>query len=185
MTPKEKRISRLLSLVLRHDPASIGLTLDSQGWAKVDDLLDCLAKHKKETSLESLQTIVAENNKSRFAFSEDETKIRASQGHSINIDLQLTPQSPPEFLYHGTCTRFMEAIEKEGLMKMSRQHVHLSADISTAHTVGKRHGNPIILEVAASLMESHHFKFYLSENQVWLTDHVPPDYLTRRFSSHT
>jgi len=180
MTKNEQRISRFLALVLRHDPASIGLKLDPHGWASIDDLINCLAAHGKSISLTGLENIVASNNKKRFAFSEDKTAIRASQGHSVDIDLKLTPKSPPEVLYHGTATRFMNCIEQEGLCKMSRQHVHLSSDVRTAHDVGRRHGKAIILEVAARLMESHNFKFFQSDNGVWLTDSVPPDYLNGR-----
>lgn len=182
MTKKQQRISRFLSLVLRHDPASIGLRLDARGWAEVTDLLSCLNNHKKPLTRTDLESIVTENNKSRFTFSEDGTKIRASQGHSINIDLDLTPQTPPDLLYHGTATRFIEDIANQGLLKMSRQHVHLSHDPRTAHSVGQRHGRAIILEVAAKLMVSHGHEFFLSENGVWLTDTVPPDYLNRRFT---
>lgn len=180
MTKHEQKISRFLTLVLRHDPASIGLKLDPHGWADIHDLIQCLAAHGKSISLSGLQNIVASNNKQRFAFSDDTNSIRASQGHSINIDLKLTPKSPPEVLYHGTTSRVMDSIEQEGLSKMSRQHVHLSSDLRTAHEVGKRHGSPIILEVAARLMESHHFNFFQSDNGVWLTDSVPPDYLNGR-----
>lgn len=182
MNKHEQKLSRFLSLVLRHKPEEIGLELDPQGWASVDDLLSRLEQYGKKLTLEGLQRIVAENNKKRFAFSDDGKSIRASQGHSIEIDLALTHQAPPEFLYHGTATRFMGFIENEGLTKMSRQHVHLSADIHTAHDVGKRHGKPIILEITASVMRDHGHQFFLSENGVWLTESVPPDYLTRRFS---
>ena len=182
MTKRQRRTSRFLCLVLRHDPAVIDLQLNSQGWATVDDLLSALQAHGKPLSLSKLKSIVSGNNKRRFHFSEDGTRIRAAQGHSIEVDLQFNKQTPPDLLFHGTATRFMNLIEREGINKMSRQHVHLSADIRTAHSVGRRHGKPVLLEVAAALMHTHGFKFFLSQNGVWLTESVPPDYLARRFS---
>jgi putative RNA 2'-phosphotransferase len=182
MTKKHQRTSRFLSLVLRHDPAVIGLQLDPQGWASVDDLLAALKDHRKPLTLSELKSIVSGNNKRRFHFSEDGTRIRAAQGHSIEVDLQFNEQTPPDLLFHGTATRFMNLIEREGINKMSRQHVHLSADIRTAHSSGRRHEKSVILEVAAALMQTHGFKFFLSQNGVWLTESVPPDYLARRFS---
>lgn len=176
MTKNEQKIGRFLSLVLRHDPTSIGLSLDSEGWAKIDDLLTCLKLKGKKLTREGLQAIV-EASQQRFSLSEDGESVRASQGHSINIDIKLTPQSPPEVLYHSTCARFMDSIESKGLSKMSRQHVQLCGDIRSAHEIGRKHRKPIILEVASRLMESHGFKFFRSEDGVWLTEAVPPDYL--------
>ena len=177
MTKNEQKIGRFLSLVLRHDPASIGLKLDNQGWADVNELLACLKQNGKKLSLAGLKTIVETNNKKLFSFSEDGTRIRAAQGHSVDIEIKLTPQSPPKFLYHGTSARFMDMIESKGLSRMSRQHVQLCSDVRNAHEFSQRHRKPIILEIAASLMESHKFQFYLSENGDWLTEAVPPDYL--------
>ena len=182
MSQKNNKLSRTLSLVLRHDPGAIGLALDSEGWAAVQELLDCMTRHGKKLDLVLLQNIVKESDKQRFRFSDDGQRIRANQGHSVPVDLKLKKQSPPDLLYHGTATRFMDTIEREGLRKMTRQHVHLSPDIRTAHAVGKRHGRPVILEIAARSMADHGFQFYLSENGVWLTEEVPPDYLIRRFS---
>jgi putative RNA 2'-phosphotransferase len=176
MTKNKQKVGRFLSLVLRHDPASIGLKLDSQGWAKIDDLLAGLKKNSKILSRDGLQTIV-EQSKQRFFFSEDGDSIRASQGHSVDIDIKLTAESPPELLYHSTCSRFMDSIESKGLSKMSRQHVQLCGDVRIAHEVGRKHRKPIILEIAARLMESHRFQFFKSEDGVWLTETVPPDYL--------
>ena len=181
MTKTEQKISRFLTLVLRHDPAAIGLTLDAHGWAKNDDLLRCLQQHGQNLTLEGLQNIVNGSPQQRFSFSDDGSQVRASQGHSVDIGLKLSPQIPPQFLYHGTATRFMEFIEREGLKKMTRQHVHLSAKPRTAHESGNRHRQPIILEISAETMSHHGLKFFLSENGVWLTDSVPPDYLNRRF----
>jgi putative RNA 2'-phosphotransferase len=142
-----KRASRKLSLVLRHAPEAIGLTLDKQGWAKIPELLKCLKQHKLPIKREDLDHIVAENNKQRFGFSENGLKIRAKQGHSIPVDLGLKPVTPPDQLYHGTAGRFLSSIFKTGLEAQSRQHVHLSADGDTAINVGGRHGNPVILLV--------------------------------------
>lgn len=176
------KLSRTLSLVLRHDPASIGLSLDREGWASVDELLACLNQRGRTIDRAALAQVVRENNKQRFRFSEDGLRIRANQGHSIEIDLKLKAQAPPDILYHGTASRFMPSIEREGLKKMTRQHVHLSADLRTAHSVGKRHGKPVVLEISADSMAGHGFVFYLSENGVWLTNEVPVDYLRRRMT---
>ena len=171
------RISKFLSLVLRHQPETIGLQLDENGWATVADLLPKMAEHKMPVSLEELQQVVATNAKKRFAFNADGLKIRASQGHSIEVELDLPQQVPPATLYHGTGEKWVASILANGLGKRSRQHVHLSADTATAIAVGKRHGKPVIFKVAAALMQADGFTFYLSENGVWLTDAVPAKYL--------
>eukprot|EP00903_Cladosiphon_okamuranus_P003900 g3898.t1 len=129
-----------------------------------------------------IERVVAGSDKQRFRISEDESRIRASQGHSVEIDLQLEEKHPPEWLYHGTAAKFMGAIEQEGLLRGNRQHVHLSMDRATAKKVGARHGRPVVLEVGAQAMAGHGFRFFQAENGVWLTDHVPPDYLNQRFS---
>lgn len=178
MNPSLIRISKFISLVLRHDPGKIGLTLDSNGWASVDELLQKAPKLGLHFDRATLEQVVAENEKKRFAFSEDGQKIRASQGHSISVDLELQAVSPPDVLYHGTAERFRESILQKGLIPGSRNHVHLSADTQTATIVGKRHGKPIIFIVKAREMEQAGLLFYLSANQVWLTGHVPPQYLT-------
>lgn len=182
MSKQNTKISRTLSLVLRHDPGAINLTLDSEGWAKVDELLACMVRDGKKIDHALLKKIVAESDKPRFRFSDDGERIRANQGHSIDVDLKMKEQSPPDLLYHGTTSRFMNIIANEGLKKMKRRHVHLSSDIRTAHAVGMRHGQPVIIEISARSMETHGFRFYLAENGVWLTEEVPPDYLNRRFS---
>lgn len=171
------KLSKLLSLVLRHQPEAIGLDLDENGWADVDDLLPKLQKRDRTITLEQLERVVAENNKQRFRFSEDGLRIRANQGHSLEVKLGLSPVEPPEFLFHGTATRFLESILSEGLVRGTRQHVHLSADQKTAVIVGKRHGTPIVLRVMAAKMREEGLLFYCSENGVWLTDHVPVIYL--------
>jgi len=171
------KISKKLSYVLRHKPEAINITLDAQGWVEVKTLLEAFNKHFFPLTQEALEEVVANNNKKRFAFSEDKQKIRASQGHSIPIELGYKPQSPPEFLYHGTASHFLKSIQKEGLVKQNRHHVHLSKDEETAHNVGTRHGVPVILKVKAKVMETEGFEFFVSENGVWLTEQIPTKYL--------
>ena len=170
------RLSKFISLVLRHDPGKIGLNLDAHGWAAVDELI-AKANRFVRFDRSMLEKVVAENDKKRFAFSPDGSKIRASQGHSIDVDLQLEPVSPPEVLYHGTAERFQVSILEQGLLPRSRQHVHLSKDVKTALNVGSRHGKPLVFIVKARQMELAGLKFYLSANGVWLTEHVPVEYL--------
>ena len=165
-----------MSLVLRHDPQKLGLELDSAGWAPVDELLAGLAKKGRGISFDQLCDIVETNDKQRYRFNDDKTQIRANQGHSLKLDLQLEPTEPPETLYHGTATRFMKDINQQGLQKRNRHHVHLSQDKTTAQSVGQRHGVPVILAIAAGAMRRDGFEFYCSDNDVWLTDHVPPKY---------
>lgn len=174
-----KNISKFLSLVLRHSPETIELKLDENGWADVDELIEkCNKKESQnEMTAELLDYVVKNNDKKRFAFNEDKTKIRASQGHSISVELNLNEAEPSEFLYHGTVDKFLENIKKEGLQKMSRQHVHLSKDRETAIKVGSRRGAPQILTIRSGEMFRDGFKFYLSENNVWLTDEVPAKYI--------
>ncbi|BDU23917.1 putative RNA 2'-phosphotransferase [Flavobacterium sp. GSB-24] len=178
MNEKEtKSISKFLSLVLRHSPEKIGLKLDEKGWADVNELIEKCTKKGNRLDAELLDYVVENNDKKRFAFNEDKTKIRASQGHSISVDLNLTETEPSEYLYHGTVGKFIESIQKEGLKKMSRQHVHLSKDKETAIKVGSRRGAAQILTVKSGAMHRDGFKFYLSENNVWLTDVVPAKYI--------
>ena len=171
------RASKLLSRVLRHDPAAIGITLDPQGWADVDDLLNQLAHNRRSITRDQLDHIVETNSKKRFIFSEDGKRIRANQGHSIQIDLGLTPTTPPKSLYHGTATRFLDSIREKGLVPGNRQHVHLSDNLQTANQVGSRHGKPVILAVQSGRMAEDGASFYLSENGVWLTDSVTTDFI--------
>ncbi len=170
---KHEDISKFLSLVLRHKPETIGLVLDENGWANVKDLVSKM----DNLTMVTLEKIVETNDKKRFAFNEDKTKIRASQGHSLNINLELKPVEPPEVLYHGTADRFVEIIKSTGIKKQSRSHVHLSSNFYTAVSVGQRHGKPVVLEVNAKKMQEDGYKFYLSENNVWLTDIVPIGYI--------
>ena len=172
------RQSKFLSLVLRHDPGRIGLVLDEAGWADVDDLLGKVNAVGVPMTRAELDTVVAQNNKQRFRLNRDGSRICANQGHSIEVKLDLQPQTPPAQLYHGTATRFLDNIRGEGLTRQRRHHVHLSSDKQTARSVGQRHGKPLILIVDAAAMSSAGYLFYLSENGVWLTDHVPVAYLT-------
>ena len=178
MNEKDKtKISKLLSLILRHSPGTIGLQLDDHGWADVQQLLSKSAGNGRRFSREELEEVVATNDKQRFSFNDDKTKIRASQGHSIEVELQLEEKAPPELLYHGTVERFLQSIQSQGLLKMNRQHVHLSQDRATAEKVGSRRGSAIILTVRSREMNEAGFAFYLSVNGVWLTDRVPVEYI--------
>lgn len=172
------RISKFLSLVLRHEPEKAGLTLDSAGWVAVDDLLRGLASTGHRITRDELEVVVAQNDKKRFAFSEDGTRIRASQGHSVEVELDYAAATPPEGLFHGTADRFLDSILACGLMKAQRHHVHLSAERATAVKVGGRHGRPVILQVNAGAMHRAGHAFFRSANGVWLTDHVPVQFLS-------
>lgn len=171
------KVSKFLSFVLRHKPKAINLTLDDQGWASVDDLIE---KAKPQITLTPtlIRQVVIDNDKKRFSLSDDNQYIRANQGHSVKVDLKLIPEKPPAVLYHGTATRFLDSIKREGLKPGKRHHVHLSSDIETATAVGKRYGKPAILEIPAGAMHQQGFKFFLSENKVWLTEYVPADCLS-------
>lgn len=171
------RTSKFLSLVLRHQPDAVGITVDAHGWAEVGALLRGMTDAGVPCDLQALREIVRTDEKQRYTFNEDGTKIRASQGHSFPVDLGLTQTDPPQVLWHGTATRFLKCIMQEGLKPMSRQYVHLSPDAETAYRVGIRHGKPVILQVDALRMVQDGMKFYRAENGVWLTDAVPPQYL--------
>ncbi|PSR57323.1 RNA 2'-phosphotransferase [Adhaeribacter arboris] len=171
------RISKFLSLVLRHQPEKINITLDENGWTDVATLIQQVNKSGSRLSFEILDFVVANNNKKRFAFNPDKTKIRAHQGHSVEIKLGYPPQTPPAVLYHGTSEKNLASILAEGIQKRNRHQVHLSPDKSTALTVGQRHGKPVILQVDAAAMHAAGLVFYLSENQVWLTGLVHAEFL--------
>ena len=170
------RLGRFLSLVLRHDPHAAGITLDEHGWADVNALLAGVNRTGRKIDLFTLERIVRENNKQRYSFNEDHTKIRANQGHSISVDVELREVEPPKYLYHGTASRFLPAIQAEGIRRMSRQYVHLSGDFETAVAVGKRHGIPVVITIDAAAMARDGVGFYRSENGVWLCEHVEPKY---------
>ena len=175
MNPKD--ISKFLSLVLRHDPGKIGISLDENGWTDCRDLIASAGRHGIKFDYETLVEVVRSNDKQRFSLSDDGKHIRANQGHSVTVDLALEPQVPPAMLYHGTVTKFVESIRANGLCKGERHHVHLSADRVTASQVGERRGKPVILSIRATEMFAAGHSFYVSENGVWLTDAVPPEFI--------
>lgn len=170
-------ISKFLSLVLRHKPGEIGIALDEAGWTDIDGLLDALAKHDRPITREELEYVVRTNEKKRFAIHDDGRRIRASQGHSVDVELGYERTKPPEFLFHGTVERNVESIRREGILRGERHHVHLSPDRETAIKVGSRRGKPVILRVNSGAMERDGYCFYRSDNNVWLTDIVPPQYV--------
>lgn len=178
MSPEQTtRTSKFLSLVLRHEPSAAHVTLDSAGWVPVDELLAGCAKARRPLTRDNLEHIVTTNAKKRFEFSEDGRHIRASQGHSVEVELEYAPQIPPPVLYHGTATRFLDSIRTQGLLKMQRHLVHLSAEIKVAMDVGTRHGKPVLLTVLAGEMQAAGHAFFRSTNGVWLVEHVPAQYL--------
>ncbi|MFT8350599.1 RNA 2'-phosphotransferase [Clostridium saccharoperbutylacetonicum] len=176
---EEMQISKFISLILRHKPEEIGLKLDEYGYIKTSDLIKGLNLKGYRVTISDIERIVAEDNKQRYSFNEDKSKIKANQGHSIAVNLELQPIEPPKVLYHGTATRFSESICKEGIKKQNRQYVHLSSDVETATKVGKRHGELVIFRIDSDQMYKDGYKFYLSENKVWLTDYVPIEYLSK------
>lgn len=177
-TPDLTRISKYMSFILRHKPEVIGISLDAHGWADVNALLEGIGK-KYPINRDILEEIVRNDSKQRYAFNEDRTMIRANQGHSIQVDVELPVTKPPETLYHGTAQRFVTSIEAQGLLPRSRLYVHLSPDQETAKKVGHRHGEPVIYLVSAGQMYRDGYLFYLSANGVWLTKVVPASYLKR------
>lgn len=175
MSNNLKRVSKYLSFILRHKPDEIGLKLDSEGWASVQELID--KTEKIELTLEQILTVVETNDKQRFCLSEDCTRIRANQGHSVKVDLNLTAVEPPEILYHGTAERFWDSIQKSGLQKQERHHVHLSETVSVAKAVGSRYGKPKILEIKAKALYDSGFEFFCTLNRVWLVESVPVEFI--------
>ena len=173
-----KETSKFLSLVLRHNPSAAEITLDGHGWARVDELIDGVnAAGRYKLDMAKLEEIVRTDNKQRYSFNDDKTLIRANQGHSISVDVELKMCEPPEYLFHGTAKRFVDSIMAEGLKPQSRLYVHLSKDLETAVTVGSRHGKPFVFKVKSGEMHRNGFEFFLSENGVWLTKYVPVDFL--------
>jgi putative RNA 2'-phosphotransferase len=169
--------SKFLSFVLRHEPGAIGIALDGQGWVEIDHLVAQCQAHGKPLSRELLETIVATSPKQRFAISEDGRRIRASQGHSVEVELGYEPAAPPAQLFHGTVASSLASIRATGLEQRERHHVHLSPDEATARTVGMRRGTPVVLRIAAARMHGAGHVFFLSANGVWLTEQVPPGYI--------
>ena len=178
MGKTDLQLSRRLSYLLRHAPQEAGLTLESGGWVRVESLLAGLQANGLNVSRGELEAVVAGSDKQRFAFDDSGERVRANQGHSVPVDLELSPQTPPATLYHGTTGEFTGEIFRTGLNKMTRHHVHLSPDVETAARVGARRGRPVILRVDAEAMQQAGHLFYRSENGVWLTEHVPPEYLS-------
>lgn len=177
-TKQQVRISKRLSLILRHNPQSVGLTLDPSGWAEVSELLDALSNHSTPLNKEILQEIVAENPKKRFEFDDSGLKIRARQGHSVKVDLGYMATNPPDLLYHGTPAKFLDSIMKEGLKKQQRHHVHMSENIPLMLEVARRRGEPRLIEINAKRMAEDGHKFYLTENDVWLSENIPSQFLS-------
>jgi putative RNA 2'-phosphotransferase len=172
------KASKFMSLVLRHDPAAAGIALDANGWAIIDELLSGMMTKGYPITRDLLDEIVAEDSKGRYAISDDGLRIRANQGHSIEVDVGLQELPPPDVLFHGTGRKSIDPIRRDGLKPMSRQHVHLSVEEATALAVGQRHGKPVIFRIDAKRMADAGIKFYRSANRVWLVDAVPPEYLT-------
>ncbi len=173
-----KEISKYIALILRHKPEAIGVTLDEHGWANVSELIAGISR-TQPFDMAMLEQIVREDNKQRYSFNEDKTLIRANQGHSIPVDVELEEIQPPEELYHGTGLKYVALIDEQGLIPKSRLYVHLSADMETAMKVGQRHGKPVIYIVHSGKMYRDGYRFYRSVNGVWLTKQVPTQYLTK------
>ena len=179
MSKDLKNTSKFISLILRHKPETIGITLDEHGWANVDELIAGVSK-TYPIDMDVLEQIVREDEKQRYSFNEDKTLIRANQGHSIPVDVELEEKEPPEFLYHGTGEKYMSSIDAQGLIPKSRLYVHLSFDEETAVKVGQRHGKPVIYTVKSGEMHKDGYKFFCSVNGVWLTKEVPVKYLEKK-----
>ena len=171
-------ISKFMSLVLRHQPERIGLSLDGGGWADIDDLLARAAVAGRPVSRDQLNEVVATSDKRRFALSDDGVRIRANQGHSIDVDLGLEPLAPPDVLFHGTASRFVDSVLRTGLERRSRHHVHLTEDVAIGEAVGRRYGKPVILRIAAGAMAAQGHVFFRSANDVWLVEAVPPQFIS-------
>jgi putative RNA 2'-phosphotransferase len=179
MQPRLTTVSKYLAKYLRHSPHELGLTLQSGGWVPMDDLLSAAEHHGFPITYDELIECVETNDKKRYSFDDTGDLIRANQGHSVEVDLQLEEREPPEVLYHGTIERFLPSILVEGLLKGRRHHVHLSKDVETATKVGARRGKPVVLKIEAGKLHQEGRSFYRSTNSVWLTDAVPPDFLTK------
>lgn len=174
---KIKQISKATSYVLRHKPESVGIELRDGGWVAIDTLIEAMVRSGNAISRPLLEQVVETSDKQRFEISEDGQDIRARQGHSVRVDLEYSPVTPPDILYHGTATRFLDSILQQGLVKGKRHHVHLSTDKKTMLDVGMRHGKPVLLEIHAARMHADGYEFFVTGNNVWLTDHVPAVYL--------
>ena len=171
------KLGRFISLILRHHPEQIGITLDSEGWADTQALLDGINASGRRIDMETLERIVRENNKQRYSFNGDKSKIRANQGHSIPVEVGMQVMTPPDRLYHGTATRFLDSIKRDGIKKMSRLYVHLTKDVETAVSIGKRHGKPVVLVIDTKAMHKDGYTFRLSDNGVWQSEDIPWRYV--------
>lgn len=182
LTMNLTKLSKYLSLILRHNPGAAGIELDEHGWAEVDALIKGIAKNNEFTRA-MLEEIVRTDAKQRYSFNEDKTLIRANQGHSVPVDVELSQRVPPEYLWHGTGEKYVASIDIQGLLPRTRLYVHLSKDVETARKVGQRHGRPVLYKVLSGAMAAAGYKFYLSVNGVWLTKRVPVAYLAKQGSS--
>ena len=178
MTHKKQETSKFIALILRHKPEEIGIALDEHGWANVDELIAGISKNQPFT-MADLEEIVRTDEKQRYSFNEDKTLIRANQGHSIPVDVELEAVEPPKYLYHGTGEKYIDSIEEKGILPKSRLYVHLSSDYHTAEKVGSRHGKPVVFCISAEKMAKDGYVFYKSVNGVWLTKEVPTKYFKR------
>lgn len=178
MKEQNVKLSKFISLILRHKPDVIGVELDQNGWCEVDDLLLKMNEKGKSITRSLLDEIVRTDSKGRYTYNSDGTKIRANQGHSIVVDVELQKEIPPKYLYHGTIRKYVTSILKAGIKKGQRQYVHLSTNIEVAQTVGKRRGIPVILKIEAGKMHVDGYEFYLSKNKIWLCDYVPSKYVS-------
>lgn len=174
---RQTKISKFLSLILRHAPETVGLRLEENGWVNVDELITACAQNGRALTREEIEEVVETNDKKRFSFSPSRTKIRANQGHSIEIEIEFEKRMPPAILYHGTAEKNVKSILERGLQKMRRHHVHLSSDKETARKVGMRYGKPVIFEIETKAMIENDFEFFVSANGVWLIENVPPQFL--------
>lgn len=175
-----QRTSQFISMILRHKPEAADITLDEHGWAGVQELINGTNKYSRHAlDRDLLEEIVRTDEKQRYSFNKDHTLIRANQGHSVPVDVELEEKNPPDFLWHGTGEKYVQFIDKQGLLPKSRLYVHLSSDIDTAKNVGKRHGNPVIYRVNCREMAKDGYRFFVSANHVWLTKEVPAQYLKK------
>lgn len=176
---KDVELGKFISLILRHKPQVIGITLDQNGWADTQELLAGINASNRYIDMEILERIVRENNKKRYSFNEDKSRIRANQGHSISVNVEMKEMTPPDELYHGTADRFLDSIREKGILKMNRQYVHLSADAETAKAVGKRHGKPVVLVIDTKKMVEDGYTFRLSDNGVWQSEDIKWKYVKK------
>lgn len=176
---KDVELGKFISLILRHKPQVIGITLDQNGWADTQELLAGINASNRYIDMEILERIVRENNKKRYSFNEDKSRIRANQGHSISVNVEMKEMTAPDELYHGTADRFLDSIKEKGILKMNRQYVHLSADVETAKAVGKRHGKPVVLVIDTKKMAEDGYTFWLSDNGVWQSEDIKWEYVKK------